>query len=474
MTVHSVRPGGRPVIISNRGNSLLGEGPVVPVGDAASLTYASVAAQRHDMDDLKADPRDRDHPDAGSRGGSGAPVGSHRPAVLALLDFYPPAYRAGGPLRAVPRIVEAIGDEFQFRVITRDGDLGVSTRLKGVVSDRWVDAGHARCLYLSPRRRLVGGMLASIRGTYHDVLYLNSFFSIEFSLIPLILRKVRILPRQGLVIAPRGEMDARALAIKRRRKRLYVWFVQALRLVDDAIWHAASQNEAEAIEERFGPQARLAIAPDIAIRPSRPVRLPTKETGRLDVVFLSRIARMKNLDFAITVLGAVEGELNFDIFGPMEDRRYWAECERLADGLPENVTLRYRGDVRPEAVTGILQAHHLFFLPTQGESFGHAIVESLMAGCPVLISDQTRWRNLAARRAGWDLPLSRPDLFRQVIERCIDMTEEDLAVWSDGARRLGREVANDPDVDAAYRRLFRAASASTSGTSKPIDRRVAT
>ena len=68
----------------------------------------------------------------------------------------------------------------------------------------------------------------------------------------------------------------------------------------------------------------------------------------------------------------------------------------------------------------------------------------------------------------------KTDLFRQVIERCIDMTEEDLAVWSDGARRLGREVANDPDVDAAYRRLFRAASASTSGTSKPIDRRVAT
>ena len=162
---------------------------------------------------------------------------SHRsplPIVLALVGFYPPAYRAGGPPRTVPRIVDELSDEFQFLVITRDSDLGISTRLAGIVANRWVSYGGARCLYLSTRRRLMGGLIASVRRSQHDTLYLNSLFSIEFSLIPLLLRQICFVPRRGLVIAPRGEMDESALAIKRRRKRLYLWFVQRLRLLDDA------------------------------------------------------------------------------------------------------------------------------------------------------------------------------------------------------------------------------------------------
>ena len=166
---------------------------------------------------------------------------------------------------------------------------------------------------------------------------------------------------------------------------------------------------------------------------------------------------MKNLDFAIAVLAAIRGGVNFNVFGPIEDRQYWADCQRLAVRLPGNVRLRYRGLVKPDEVTQVIERHHLFFLPSQGESFGHAIVESLMAGCPVLISDQTPWRNLEARRAGWEFPLSRPDLFCEVIERCVGMTQAELATWSAGARQLGREIADDPTLDAAYRRIFRAA-----------------
>ena len=125
---------------------------------------------------------------------------SHRsplPIVLALVGFYPPAYRAGGPPRTVPRIVDELSDEFQFLVITRDSDLGISTRLAGIVANRWVSYGGARCLYLSTRRRLMGGLIASVRRSQHDTLYLNSLFSIEFSLIPLLLRQEFVSCRDG-------------------------------------------------------------------------------------------------------------------------------------------------------------------------------------------------------------------------------------------------------------------------------------
>ena len=64
---------------------------------------------------------------------------------------------------------------------------------------------------------------------------------------------------------------------------------------------------------------------------------------------------------------------------------------------------------------------------------------------------------LAKGHAGWDLPLSRPDLFAQTIERCVTFTQEQFDSWSAGARDLGREIADDPALDSAYRGIFRAA-----------------
>jgi len=357
----------------------------------------------------------------------------------------------------VPRIVERLGDEFEFLVITRDRDLGLPAPLVGVVPDQWITRGRARCLYLSTRRRLTGGLIRSVRRSRHDVIYLNSLFSVEFSLIPLLLRKAALVRRQGLVIAPRGEVDDSALAIKHRRKRLYLRLVRGLHLLDDAIWHAATTEEAEAIGHEFGPRARVLIARDIPPRPGAETNPQPKQAGTLEVVFLSRIARIKNLDYAISTLATVNGSVNFDVFGPIEDHQYWVECQRLARGLPSNVTLRYRGPVEPDQISQAFAGHHLLFLPSRAESFGHAIVESLMAGCPVLISDQTPWRDLEARHAGWDLPLSRPDLFAQTIERCVTFTQEQFDSWSAGARDLGREIADDPALDSAYRGIFRAA-----------------
>ena len=55
-----------------------------------------------------------------------------------------------------------------------------------------------------------------------------------------------------------------------------------------------------------------------------------------------------------------------------------------------------------------MAANDLFFLPTRGENFGHVIAEALSVGTPVLISDQTPWRKLAAVGLGHDLPLAVP------------------------------------------------------------------
>jgi glycosyltransferase involved in cell wall biosynthesis len=380
-----------------------------------------------------------------------------KPVVLVLMGYYPPAFLAGGPTRSVPRIVEQLGDELDFRVVTRNRDLGVPAPLPGIEPNRWLDRDGARCLYVPSGPGLIPRVLAAIARTRHDVLYVNSLFSLSFSLLPLGLRRLRLLPRRRLIVAPRGELDPSALAIKATRKRWVLRLARGLGLLNDAVWHAATPGEAGAIRREFGSGVRVLVARDIPLRADAPAAAPPKEPGGLELVFLGRIAKMKNLDFALSVLQAVRGRVRLTVYGPVEDEAYWEACRRLAEGLPTDVTMDYRGVVDPDGVTAALARHHVFFLPSRGESFGHAIVEAMSAGCPVLISDRTPWRDLERRHAGWDVPLGQTDRYVEVLERCVGMTSSELDAWSAGARAFAREVADDPALDDAYRQLFRAA-----------------
>ncbi len=82
------------------------------------------------------------------------------------------------------------------------------------------------------------------------------------------------------------------------------------------------------------------------------------------------------------------------------------------------------------------------------------ILEALCAGCPVLISDQTPWRRLEEKGVGWDLPFSRPELFRDVLQRCVDMDGKKYVKWSERAKRYGLQVSRNDETVEQNRRLF--------------------
>ena len=44
--------------------------------------------------------------------------------VLVTIGSYLPGYKAGGPIRSVANLIDALGDDFEFRVVTSDKDLG--------------------------------------------------------------------------------------------------------------------------------------------------------------------------------------------------------------------------------------------------------------------------------------------------------------------------------------------------------------
>jgi glycosyltransferase involved in cell wall biosynthesis len=70
-----------------------------------------------------------------------------------------------------------------------------------------------------------------------------------------------------------------------------------------------------------------------------------------------------------------------------DDAAYFDECKQLFDNLPTHITANYGGAIQPDEITNTLQSFHAFILPTLNENFGHAIVESWLAGCIAIISD---------------------------------------------------------------------------------------
>lgn len=382
-----------------------------------------------------------------------------RPVILVSIDHYLPGFRAGGPARSIANMVELLSDEFDFRIVTSDRDLGAMAPYREVEVGRWTQLGRGSVLYLPNGSRSP----AVLRGTPHDVLYLNSFFSRRATMAPLLARLGRFLPDKPVVLAPRGEFSSGALQIKARRKTVYLRTSKAISLFGGITWAATSQFEADDIRRVLGEHAsRIAICPNLPARlpATSRQRAPVNVSGPLKVLFLSRISPMKNLGFAFDALALVKNPVVFTIVGPAEDRAYFDSCRRKAEALPSNIRVEWKDPVEPKDVDSVMASHDLFFLPTLGENFGHAIAEALGAGTPVLISDRTPWRDLEKLGIGFDFSLDNPAAYANAIDRMAQLPPEEYRAWQDRAAAFARDRQDKSGDVELNRRLFRDALAS--------------
>ena len=384
--------------------------------------------------------------------------------VLTLCDYYLPGYKAGGPIQSISSLIARLRGEFRFSVVTRDRDLGVDTPYPDIDPDRWQERDGIPVLYMSPSRLGPRGLRRVFRENPHDVVYLNSFLSPPFTISTLLLRRLGLAPRVPLVLAPRGELSGGALGLSRTKKRVYVAAARLLGLYRTLDWQASNELERDAILRWLpgtDPGRVRVVSPlpsDDGSQWTRDPETVDKRPGELDLVFLSRVSPMKNLEGALGALGALRGDVRFHIYGPREDRDYWNACEAIIRSLPSNVQVRSHGPVAREDVRPTLARHHALLLPTRGENFGHVILEALLAGCPVVISDRTPWRRLAAAGAGWDLALEDAAGFTDALQHLVAMDSAALRRMCHAARERALAYVRDESVLEKNRALFLEAS----------------
>lgn len=363
--------------------------------------------------------------------------GGGRPCVLISLSTYLPGFRSGGPVRTVANMVDQIGEEFDFRIVAGDRDLDDATPYDDIVSDTWIPVGRAQVFYRSPGPFGWRALLQSLRSLEFDLIYLNSFFGTP-SLRLIIYRRLGWIADRPILLAPRGEFSAGALALKSFKKRLFIGLTSHTGLYRNVIFQASSVHEAADIRRVLGAVEVVVAANPTGRSSGAKLARPVRRTDEpLKIVFLSRISPTKNLAGALEILARVSCPVDFSIFGIIEDETYWAQCQQCIATLPCHVKAIYLGEVTPDQVEDVLSGQDLFLLPTLGENYGHVIREALSSGLPVLISDQTPWRNLKAANAGADLPLNDPRSFVEWIEAFARLTPSQQGTMRQAARRLG-------------------------------------
>jgi glycosyltransferase involved in cell wall biosynthesis len=390
--------------------------------------------------------------------------------VVACVRHYLPGYRSGGPVRTISNLVEHLGDEIDFRIVTSDRDALAVAPYPNVAIDAWQPVGKARVYYASPSSQTLRGMTAILNAIDYDVLYLNSFFDSRFTILPLLARRLGRLRDRPVVVAPRGEFSRGALGIRSWKKWPYIALAQALRLYAGVTWHSSSAFEKKDLARVLGDHAAQAAVIAVNLPHKQDAggtdRWQPRQSGApLRVVFLSRVSPMKNLDYGLRLLAAAKTPLMFDIYGVVDDPGYWAHCQQLITRLPAHVRVTYHGEIPHEFVAETLARYDVFFLPTQGENYGHAIAESLSQGTPVLISDHTPWRGLHALGVGWDLALEPSGhSFIDALHTLAGMAEHDyLHMRKKTALYASRQLDLGESLDATRRLFLDAANKSSEG-----------
>lgn len=172
------------------------------------------------------------------------------------------------------------------------------------------------------------------------------------------------------------------------------------------------------------------------------------------MISLALISPMKNLLLVMEQLKETQLRVEYEIYGGIKDEEYWNKCKEVAEVFPFNVKFEYEGAAQPDEVEHVLAGAHIFVLPSKSENFGHAILEALSAGRPVITSFGTPYRNLLEKKAGLNIHPENSSELAAALQFFGEMDESELKDWSAGARRYAEEFVKHLRLEEAYSTLF--------------------
>ena len=374
-----------------------------------------------------------------------------KPTILIFIDWYKPGYKAGGPIRSISNMVDALKDDFQFYIVTRNTDYLETTPYSNINTNQWNSIDNAQVFYLSKENTKRNTIHALIDEVQPDIVYCNSFYSPYFSLIPIYYAKKK---KIKTILAVRGMLSKGSLNVKKAKKRTFINFIKWVGLFKKITFHATTEEEKKDIENTFGKQTNIIVVNNLPEQKTNSFIEKKKTINSILLVSVARIAPEKNTLYAIETLKNCKSKVIFDIYGPIYNQDYWNNCLESIKNLPINIEVNYKGTLPHYEIDSTLQQYHALFLPSTGENFGHIIVEAMANACVPIISNKTPWKDLATNNIGFDIDLITPENFAKAIDTLALMDEKTFNKMAKNAFHYAQQATNNQSLIKQYQQLF--------------------
>lgn len=349
-------------------------------------------------------------------------------------------------------MVSHLQGNFDFYVFTSDRDLGMTSPYPNLQTNEWIQREQHKVFYCSPENHSGKILKDAIENIQPDVAYISGIFSYKYSVLPLLMVKNRV---KKVVVSPRGMLNEGALKLKPGKKQVFLFLAKKLGWYKHVVWHATSDEERARIELIVKPKKPVIKARNLVSVPSGKHPQKEKKENTLNMLFLGRISKVKNLHFLIETLNLIEDKVNIylDVIGTFEDEAYAEKCKKLLDKNNSTYKVNFLGQVPPKEVEEKWQDYDVLISPTLNENFGHAIIEALQNTLPVIISDQTPWSKIIQYQCGWVLPLQHEKWIKAIVEAA-KANEINFKIKRENTQLfLQDQLQMQKDIDA-YLRLF--------------------
>lgn len=359
------------------------------------------------------------------------PGGSSRP--LRLLHIVPSISQVyGGPSQMVLGFSRALaqqGVEVTILTTHANGDRGqppLNVPLDRPVEQDGYQIRYFRC---APFRRYKFSLDLLRWFAHHAHEYNGAHIHALFSPVSTAAATIARHRQLPYILRPLGTLDPADLRKKRHLKRLYATWFERANLAGATAVHFTSDQEA-AISQRFGATTRdwvlpLGVDPDPVHDSAADSLLFSYPADTPLLLFMSRLDPKKGLDLLLPALTQLQTEgvrFHCVIAGANpQDPAYEQHIATQihASSIAPYITLT--GFASGELKAALLQTADVFVLPSYYENFGIAVAEAMVAGVPVVISDQVHiWREIQAAAAGWICACEVSSLTQQLRHALLD------------------------------------------------------
>jgi glycosyltransferase involved in cell wall biosynthesis len=341
----------------------------------------------------------------------------------------------GGPSQMVLGLASALGKEgVEITILTTDsnGDSGqkpLDVPLNRPIKQDGYEIIYFRC---APFRRYKFSLnllqWLKLHACEFDIAHIHALFSPVSSAAATVCRQQKL----PYILRPLGTLDPADLRKKKQLKQLYVEIVERRNLAGADAIHFTSVQEAK-ISERFGVSTQDLVIP-LGVIPYKgdgeslmygqlgiPQDVPL-------VLFMSRIDPKKGLNLLIPALEKLlfEGRnFHFILAGTNpQDPDYEQKIKSQIQSSPLRSHTTITGFVSGELKASLLQAADLFVLPSYYENFGIAVAEAMVAGKPVIISDQVHiCQQVRDSESGW-VGATDVQVFIELLREALQNPEE--------------------------------------------------